>query len=197
MRLRLYVLNAILILGLSAAVAQAQAKGAQKGTGQKKQGQQTVRGSGQGSGAMERDRDRIQMTGRQHRQLQACDRSADQIRRRAGKLAKGASGRDFDPAGARKERDGLREQVRTMEQEHERLMQGMSPEQQQMLQSRIRNMNEVRERLHKTMAGIDGDLERPSPDGKRVAEKAREMERLSKEWRKHYREIQSSAVTVP
>jgi hypothetical protein len=47
------------------------------------------------------------------------------------------------------------------------------------------------------MENMNGELGKDAPDGKRVAEQARGMERVSKELREQYRAIQSRLVIQP
>jgi len=47
------------------------------------------------------------------------------------------------------------------------------------------------------MQNMNGELGKDAPDGKRVAEQAREVERVSQEWREQYRAIQSRLVIQP
>ena len=80
-----------------------------------------------------------------------------------------------------------------MEQEHERLMNGLDPSQQQAWQERIRNMNQSREQLNTRIQQMDKELATPNPDAKRVAERAREMEQIMNNWRKEYKALSSEA----
>jgi len=127
-------------------------------------------------------------------QVRACDRSAQEVRNRARRLAAGTSGSSFDADRTRREWDQLRERVRFMQQEHERLMQGLSDEQRQALQERIRTMNELRERALAEMQSIDQELSRPRPDGRQLAERTRAMERAARELQQQYQAMRARMV---
>ncbi len=199
MKLRLIMTIVILCTGLP--FAWPQGKGGQGGRGQQSgqsQGQQrSPGGSERGYGDIERERDRIHVSQKQRDQLRTCDRSADAVRDQARQMGKYGQGAAFNADKARQDRDRLQEQVRTMQQEHERLMQGMNPGQQQALESHIRNLNRLQERLNTRMQNLNGELGKADPDAKRVAEQAREMERVSKEWKEQYRSIQDRITVEP
>ena len=102
-----------------------------------------------------------------------------------------AGGGKFNAGEAKQQQAKIREGVRAMEQEHERLMNGLDPAQQQALQERIRNMNQHREQINMELRNMDRELGAPNPDAKRVAERAQEMERVMNNWRKEYKALSS------
>ncbi len=149
-----------------------------------------------GKGTMQRDQARIHATAQQRDQLRACDQSADQIRQRARDLARTAqrSGSQAEPMRAQATQ--LRQQFRSMQEEHNRLMQSLRPEQKTAWQERIRKMEQIREQAEAQLSSIEGELAHTYPDGRRIAERAREMERLMKAWQEQYREM-NEQMTVP
>jgi predicted nucleic acid-binding Zn-ribbon protein len=183
----------MVLLAVSVAWGQGKGQGSQapKGQGQKQQ----QAGAQQGQGDMEGDR--VRATARQRDQLQTCDRSAEGIRTRTRQMAKTAGGKGFSPDQARKEQSQVREQLAKMNQEHERLMQGLNDGQRRALQAHITNMERSRERINTQLQGMDQELSRPQPEGRKVAEQAREMERAMNEWQKQYRAVQSRLVVEP
>ncbi len=199
MRLRTVFL--ILFLCIPLPLAFTQGKGGQKGKGQSsgQQQRQQVRSnaSDKGYGATDQERERVRVSQQQREQVRTCDRSADAVRNQARKMGNYGQGNAFNADKARQDRDRLYEQVRTMQQEHQRLMQGLDPGQQQALENHVRNMNGLQERLNVRMEELNGELGKTAPDAKRVTEQARQMERVSKEWREQYRAIQSRLVTEP
>ena len=201
MRLGTVIVIAFLCAALPLALPQG--KGGQRGGGQSSgqgqgQGQQgRPGGSDRGSGSTDGERDRIHVSQQQRDQVKSCDGSADAVRKQAGKMGKSGQGGGFNAGKARQDRDRLQEQVRAMQQEHQRLMQGLNPGQQQALESDVRDMNRLQERLNTHMENMNGELRKDAPDAKRVAEQAREMERVSKEWREQYRAVQSRLVIQP
>lgn len=136
---------------------------------------QSQRGSEMGKGTMQRD------------QVRACDQFANQIRQRAHELARTAqrSGWQVEPMRALVTQ--LRQQFRSMQEEHNRLMQSLKPEQNIAWQERIRKMEQIREQAEAQLSSIEGELANTYPDGRCIAERAREMERLMKEWQEQYR----------
>jgi len=199
MRLRTVIVIAFLCAALPLAFPQG--RGGQRGGGQSSgqgQGQQgRPGGSDRGFGNTDRERDRVNVSPQQRDQVKNCDRSADAVRKQADKMGKYGQGGGFNAGNARRDRDQLQEQVLAMQQEHQRLMQGLNPGQQQALESHVRNMNRIQGRLNTHMENMNGELGKDAPDAKRVAEHAREMERVSKEWREQYRAIQSRLVIQP
>jgi hypothetical protein len=201
MRARTVILIALLCTALPLAFPQGRGgqKGGSQGSGQGQgQGQQgRSAGSDRGYGNTDRERDRVHASQQQRDQVKNCDRSADAVRNQARKMGKYGQGGGFNAGNARRDRDQLQEQVRAMQQEHQRLMQGLNPGQQQALESHVRNMNRLQERLNTHMENMNGELGKDAPDGKCLAEQGREMERVSQEWREQYRAIQSKLVIQP
>jgi chromosome segregation ATPase len=193
MKYRYSTFAVIVLLAVSVAWGQGKGKGSQaaKGQGQK----QRQAGAQQGQGDMERER--VRASAQQRDQLRSCDRSAEAIRNRTRQMAKTAGGKGFNPDQARKEREQVREQLTKMNQEHERLMQGFNDGQKQALQAHITNMEQASERVNTQLQAMDQELSRPQPEGKKVAERAREMERAMNEWQQQYRAVQSKLVVEP
>jgi uncharacterized protein (DUF3084 family) len=50
-------------------------------------------------------------------------------------------------------------------------------------------MQQIQERINTRLQDMDQELVKASPDGKRVAEQARAVERETKEYQKQYREM--------
>jgi chromosome segregation ATPase len=153
------------------------------------------RGSEMGKGTMQRDR--IRATDRQRDQIRTCDQSMDRVRTRARDMAKAAGGKNFDAEQARQQRTQLRNEVRTMEQEHARLMQGLGAEQREAAQEQIRTMDQNRERIHTRLQEMDRELAGEGPNGKRVAEQARAIEREMKQWQKANRKMATEMGARP
>lgn len=189
--MRRKILNLIPVLLLLALSAFPQGRGGSRGgsqggsqSGQQGQGQGQHQGSVQ-AGAGQMERKQIHMTSQQRDQVQNCDRLADGIRKQARTMGKSAGGNS--PAGQLSEqRNQIRNKVREMEQEHERLMNGIDPTQQQDWQEQIRNMNQLRQQLHTQLQQLDADVDGANPDSKRVNERSREIERTMSQWRKQY-----------
>jgi len=136
------------------------------------------------------NRERIKATGQQRDQIRACDKLADGIRKQAREMSRISAGK-FNADQARRQQVGLREQVRAMEREHERWMQGLDAMQNQAWQGRIRELNRLRQQFNDHLQQMNQDLNTANPDARRIAERALEMERTMTEWRKHYSALSS------
>ena len=181
-----------LVLALSPVLTLAQMRGGggrRGGQGGPSQGQQPRKGGpGMGRGTMDRDRLRSHATDQQRDQYRTCTQSADRVRAQARQMAQ-ATGKGFNADQARQQREQLHNRIQTMQQEHERLLEGLNNEQRAAMQEHIRNMEEIHERVRTRMQEMDQELAQTNPDGKRVAERARAIEREMKQWQKHHREM--------
>lgn len=167
----------------------------QPGAGQTGPGQTGGRqGQSRAEGTQDRTRDqmrdRVPATDQQRDQLRTCDQSAERVRAQARELAKTAKGGGTNNEDFSRQRDRLHEEIRTMQQEHERLMNGLGADQKVPLAERIRNMDRERERTQAQLQEMDGEFGKASPDRKRIQEHAREMERSMAAWQKEYRKMQ-------
>jgi hypothetical protein len=172
---------------------QGQGQGMGQGQGQG-QGQGMGQGQGQGGGQAtnaQMEHKRIKATTQQRAQIRSCDKLADDIRKQTRKMAKD-SGKNLNPGQLNQQQVHVRNQIRKMEQEHEQLMNGLDANQRQAWQEQIRSMNQLHQQLNLHQQQMDDEL-KGSPDAKRVAEKAREMERTMNEWRKQYGVLSSQA----
>ena len=69
-----------------------------------------------------------------------------------------------------------------MQQEHARLMQGLSAEQQLTVQQRARSMQQYQERINTRLQAMDQELSSTQPHRQHVAEHARAMEQEMNRW---------------
>jgi hypothetical protein len=176
-----------------------QGKGAGQGQGQsqgqgQRQGQVMSQGQGQGgaqAGSAQMEQKRIKATKQQRDQIRSCDKLADDVRKQARRMAKDSGG-NLNAGQLNQQQVHIRNQIRKMEQQHEQLMNGLDATQQQAWQEQIRNMNQLRQQLNLQQQQMDDEL-KTNPDAKRVAERAREMERTMNEWRKQYGILSSQA----
>jgi chromosome segregation ATPase len=112
-------------------------------------------------------------------------------------MAEAAKGGGANNPEFREQHQRLREEIRTMQQEHDRFMQALSEEQRAAMQDRIRKMDQARERLHTQLQGMDQELNQANPDPKRLETQTREMERATREWQKQYRSMGSDMGISP
>jgi chromosome segregation ATPase len=191
----------IAFLAAAVPLALAQGRGGQGGKGQNSgygQGQQRrSEGSESGAGNTDRQHDRVHASQQQQDQVKACDRAAVAVRDQARQMGKYGQNAGFNADKAHQDRDQLQERVRAMQQEHERLMQGLNQRQQQALESHVRNMTRLQEQLNARMQDLNAELDKANPDLKPVTTHAREVERVSEEWRNQYDSIRSRLTTEP
>ncbi len=169
---------------------QSQGQGQGQGSGQG-QGQGNVWGEGQ-AGVGQKEQKRIHTTQQQRDQISSCNKLADGIQKQARKMAQTKSG-NFNVEDANQQRVQIRDQFQTMEQEHERLMNGLDAAQNQAWQKQIRNMDAFRQQLKMKLQEMDTELGSANPDSKRITERAKEMERIMNNWRKEYNTFSSQA----
>lgn len=100
-----------------------------------------------------------------------------------------ANGTTFNADQARQQRDQIRDQVRTMDQQNQRLMQGLDTQQRAAIEQRTRSMNQLQERINSRLQNMDQELAKTSPDRKRIAEEARNVEREMQQYRQQYRDM--------
>ena len=112
----------------------------------------------------------------------------DRLRTQARDMVRASSGSSFNAGQTRQQRDQLREQLRTMEQQHESVMQGLNTQQRAAVEQQTRTMRQTQQRISNRLQNMDQELSKGSPDGKRVAEQARNVEREMNEYQKQYRE---------
>lgn len=179
-------LNLILMALISISFAFPQGRGGRQGDQQR---MEQTRGGGQaGSGPKEQERNRLNT--RQRDEIRACDRLADGIRKQARAMGKSA-GNSSSADQLSGQRDQLRSRIREMEQEHERMMNGVNQSQQQGWQELVRNTNQIRERLHAQLKKLDTEVDGANPDPKRIREQTREIEKTMMQWREEYSRMSS------
>jgi hypothetical protein len=195
---RSLILFPIFLLVISAGFSQGrggkqgQGQGSNQGQGQGQwQGQSQGQGNAQ-TGSADMERKRIQATQQQRDQIRSCDKLADGIRKQARKMAQ-TSGSKFNVDETNRQQNQIREQFMAMEQEHERLMNGLDSNQQLAWQEQIKSMNQLRQEVHSQLKQMDAETRSTQPDAERVAERAREIERNMNNWRKEYNSLSSQA----
>ena len=158
--------------------------------GQPRGGQQG-QGQGEPQGTRDQQRQRIHATDQQRTQYNTCAQSADRVRTQARDMAKAAKGGGVNNEEFRQQHAQLRNDIQTMQQEHDRFAQGLSGEQRLAAQDRIREMDQTRDHILAQSQQMDQEMSRANPNAQRVATQAREMEKAVKEWQKQYRSLGS------
>jgi len=135
------------------------------------------------------DRERVRATEEQRRQIRTCSQTSERIRDQAREMERISKGREFDPDRARVQRDQIRTEARTLQQDHERFAGSLSEEQRPRLQEQVRSLERAREHLEMRLQQMDRMLGEGAPDARQVSEQARELQRATKEWQKQHREL--------
>ncbi len=135
---------------------------------------------------------RIHTTQQQRNQIHSCNKLADGIQKQARKMAQ-MSGNQFNADEANQQQSQIQNQFRMMEQEHEQLMNGLNPTQNQAWKEQIRNMNQFRQQLNLQLQQMNNELSSANPDSKQIKERAKELEKIMNNWRKEYSTISSQA----
>lgn len=158
-------------------------------TGQPRGGQQGQVGAQ--TGTRDQQRQRIHATDQQQDQYRTSTQAADRVRTQARDMAKAAKSGGANNEQFRQQHAQLRNDIQTMQQEHDRFAQGLSEEQRVAVQDRIRRMDQARDRIHTQSQQMDQEMSQANPDAQRIATRAREMEKAMKEWQKQYRSLGS------
>ena len=173
-----------------------------RGGGQQRQGQRPTAGAGQqGGGTIDRTRDRTkdrvrqqqraqlhqQMTTQQRDQYRTCDQAMTQSRTQMRTMAKVANGTVVDAGQMREHHARVQEDLRTMQQERDRLYNGLNQEQQSAVQERNQKLEQMHQRIQNRLQEMDQELSQSNPNAKRVAEQARENERAMNMYQKEFR----------
>jgi chromosome segregation ATPase len=196
---RFLLVAAVLLLASPAIAIQGRPGGAQGGQGgQGRQQPKTGQQKGQmPSGRGAADRQRIRATDQQRDQLRDCTQTADRIRQQARDMDQLTRSKTFDAAKARQQRDQMREQFRTMEQEHQRLVNGMSQDQRNALRNQVEQMNQIRQRVNNQFGQLDMELARTDPNAKEVRERAQQISKEMNRWKSQYRSMESEMGVQP
>lgn len=179
-----------LLFAIAPVLAAAQGRPGGQGQRQSRPRAQQGRSTGSAQGQMDRDRIRQQLhthaTTQQRDQFRTCTKDMNQLRTRSRDMVR-ATGKGFNVGNARQQRDRFQEQFQAMQQQHERMMNGLDPAQRSAMQNRIRNMDQIRSQVQTRLQEINQELGADSPNRQRVQEQARFIEREMQRWQKEYR----------
>ncbi len=137
----------------------------------------------------QRNQLRSQATNQQREQYRAANQSMERIHTQARDMARKSTGTRFNVDQARQQRDQLRDQVRTMDQQNRGLMQGLDNQQRAAVEQRTRSMDQLQEQIKSHLRSMDRELAKTSPDRKRIAELAQNVERDSQRYQQQYRDM--------
>jgi chromosome segregation ATPase len=139
--------------------------------------------------AREQRQEQVRASEEQRRQLQAGSECASRAITQAREMERVLKGAGPSLGEARRQQDRVREEVRTLAQEQQRLEAGMSPEQRSGLQDRLRRLEQERLRVEEHVRALDGGLAAPAPDPRQIAAHSRDLERSLKRWQKEHRAL--------
>ncbi len=145
-------------------------------------GGQRSMGSQQGSMAGQQDRmrdqqqQRIHATTQQRQQIRDCTQSTSRLRKQVRDMSRLKAGGAVNAAQAKQWREQLRNEIRNMNQEQERMVSGLSPEQRAATQNQVQQMEQSRERLQKMSDSLGLALEEDAVSGDKVREQARDLQ---------------------
>lgn len=183
-----------MIIALAPAALAAQGRGG-GGPGRQAGSGPGQRGTAAGQQAGQQDRQRIHMDttqrDQQRQRVRDCELAADQVRSQARTMARDAR-KGFDPAKAARERDQLHQNVQTMLQRHDQVLQGLTDPQRDRLRDRIHPLDQSRDRLQIRLREMDEELARSDPDGNRFTGRVRAVEDAARDWQARYRELARS-----
>jgi hypothetical protein len=137
--------------------------------------------------AHEQRQEQVRASEEQRRQLRTGSECASRARTQAREMERVSKGANFSLAEAQRQQDRVREEVRTLAQEQQRLEAGMSPDQRSGLQDRLRSLEQDRLQVEEHVRALDSGLGAPKPDAKLIAAHARDLERSLKRWEKEHR----------
>lgn len=186
----LMVIPALLLLASPAVDARGggtggghQGMGGPPGTGQQYQGRQQMR---------LHQRKHIRGTEQQQNQLRSCMDSGMRAYKQVQSMGQMAAGSGFNTEQARQLRDQLRNEVRTMQQEHSRFRQTLSEDQREEIAIPLQKISRAEERMNIRLQAMDQELVKANPQADYVAEQAWEMDRAMQEWQEQIQVINSA-----
>lgn len=112
-------------------------------------------------------------------------------------MAQAAKGAGFNSAELRQQHAQLHNQIRAMQEEHHRFMQGLREEQRAAMREHMREMERAQERVQTRLREMDEELKRPNPDRKRIAAQARKLEQAMNQCQEQYRKMGSDMDIQP
>lgn len=145
----------------------------------------------------EQQRQQIRATDQQREQYRVAMRCLDRAMTRVRDMERLSKGPGSNMGQLREEQERLRNEFRSMEQEHHRFTERLSAEQREEFRHRLEEMGQIRERINGHLQAMDEEMNRPNPELKTIARRATEMEREMNAWQKRYREIGSEMGIKP
>ncbi len=133
-------------------------------------------GTGQQTQIRDQQRLRLHTTDQQMQQSRTCTQSMERVRARLRTMSRISKTQAISSEQASQWREELRNDVQAMNQEQTRLMNGLSPEQQEAVRNRAQDMQTTREQFQQISEALEMELALESPAPAKVRQQAREME---------------------
>lgn len=150
----------------------------------------TPPGAVQDSGGGARQRQRIDASTQQRSQYRDCSQATKRLRSRVTEMNRTING--AGPAGVtHRLRQQLRTELRSMQQEQERLRTKLTAEQQALVQEHLGNMERDREELMSLSDALEFELDQLTPDETKVHTQLRDMDRLATNLEKQQQKLGS------
>lgn len=166
--------------------AQSQQK-SEKGVKAKKGGAESTQAKSQ-----TKSKTRVTATVQQRNEVHACTEAAQRVRTAVRTMTRTTKSSGFQPNAARQQHERIQQQVRSMNELHQTMMQSLGADQKRQLQARIKNAESLQTQIQERLRAMNGALGSDSPDRGQLRKQSREMEKLTKRWQKEYRRIESS-----
>ncbi len=191
-------LGILVIFAGSLLYAQGRPGGGGQGPGQRGSGlggpQAGMRGgqrANQGAGLQTRQRLRIHATDQQRAQYRTCAQSLDRVRSRIRDMNRIMKGSAFNKQQALQAREQLRQELRTLRQEHERWVAGLDDEQKAAVPEPLQQMSRTRQQLEDWSEALGFELEQESVDSTAVLDQLRKLDNATRQLQQQQRDVAS------
>ncbi len=200
-------LSLLLTLSLAAGflIAEAGARGTGNAVGQQRPaaGQRTGQSVPRGQGTPSRtrqtqmQRSRTQVTDQQRSQYRICNQSLEKLRDRSRDMAEATAAPSINTETVSRNQNQIREHFRSLEQYRAELYQGLSQQQRKNAQQRMRQLDQLRDRIQRHLNAIDQTIGAPNLDKHRLVEEARLTERATRAYQLHFHELGDEIGMIP
>jgi hypothetical protein len=145
----------------------------------------------QGAGLQTRQRLRIHATDQQRAQYRTCAQSLDRVRSRIRDMNRIMKGSAFNKQQALQAREQLRQELRTLRQEHERWVAGLDDEQKAAVPEPLQQMSRTRQQLEDWSEALGFELEQESVDSTAVLDQLRKLDNATRQLQQQQRDVAS------
>jgi hypothetical protein len=104
-------------------------------------------------------------------------------------MVSATAGTGFNAENANQVRTRLQEQFQAMEQAHQQFKDSLDNEQQQAMQTRTRNMEQIQSRIRTRLEAMNKELQSSKPNQKKLQEQARYVERETQRLQNQYQDM--------